>query len=151
MIIAQRLGFQSKHFKHKMKEWSVSENREWGGTTVSAHAETTTIGCYLCGALEKLIRLLILVAILVRWSHKGMHILRINKNEWESSTAPQKPPWAKTSHSQRVAVEEHTRGKRQRDRWEGYLHIKPWHKPLCRLLKRRGSYWSLQRWDGLIF
>lgn len=90
MMITQGLGLLSTQCKCRIVQWmhwSVSEHGGWGDTTVLA--ETTPTGYHPCGALEKLIRLLILVAIWVRWSHKGIHILRINKG---SATTPQKPP-----------------------------------------------------------
>lgn len=70
--------------------------------------ETTLKGYHLFSALEKLIRLLILVTIWVRCSHKGKPILRINKEERQR--APQKPQWAKPPYSLREAAKEHARG-----------------------------------------
>lgn len=69
-----------RYWKHS----SVSKHWERGSTTVHEKV-ITTASHHLCGALEKLIRLLILVAIWVRWSYKGIHIVRINKQEWQTA------------------------------------------------------------------
>lgn len=60
--------------------WAWRERKNF-----SADTETTPAGNHLSGALEKLIRLLILAAVWVRWSHKGIHILRIKQGEWQSA------------------------------------------------------------------
>lgn len=143
LMVAQGLGLQSMHRKHKVghwKHWSVCEHGGRDGTT---HAETTPTGNHFCDALEKLIRLLILVATWVRWSHKGMHLLRIKTEEWQRAQAAlQKPPRAgsftQPEGSSRGACE---REDRVTD--EGALFLwNPWHEPLCCLLKRHGCYWS---------
>lgn len=101
------LQTEDRALKALVNQWAWRERRYY-----SANGETTPTGYYLCGALEKLIRLLILVAIWVRWSHKGIHILRINKDEWQRAQLLHKNLHGpKLPTARGVAVEEHTRGK----------------------------------------
>lgn len=108
------LGLQSTHFKHKIghwEHWSVSKHvRE--RMYYSTHTATTPASYHLCGALEKLIRLLILVAIWVRWSHKGIHILRINKEEWQTAKLFQKNLHRPKLHTARGQQSRHSQGER---------------------------------------